>query len=130
MFKTYTRLENIKEWESVTYKNDRTVWKTLVGGATKETNSCDSKDLSFGVGKLEPGEVHLLHHHSIESEIYYVLSGRAKITAGDEVIDAGPDTCVYIPVGMKHAIVNDGKETFNFIWVYNKPYEWTLHWDE
>ena len=80
-----------------------------------------SRDLMFGICKWEPGEKHLMHYHEIESEIYYVLKGRAKITVDDDVIDAEPGTTIYMPPGTKHKVVNDGDETCVCIWLYNFP---------
>ncbi len=41
-----------------------------------------------------------------EDEIYYILSGHAKITLGDEVFAVVPDQVIFIPGGCFHALDN------------------------
>lgn len=42
------------------------------------------------------------HYHTREAEIWYVLDGQITFYLGDEVIEGGPGTFVYIPVGVPH----------------------------
>lgn len=88
-----------------------------------------SKDIHLGIGELDLGEKHLLHHHEKESEFYYVLEGRAKVILDDLEIDATKGIAIYIPAGMKHAIVNDGNECFRFLYGFNYP-SIGIVWDE
>lgn len=103
--------------------------KTLI---SKDANG--SNDLSFGIGEMDPGDIHLLHHHTEDTEIYYVLSGTAKITLDDEEIQAKPGMAFYMPANVKHRIENNGKEKFVLLWVFDTPrdpYEdSTTVWDE
>jgi mannose-6-phosphate isomerase-like protein (cupin superfamily) len=43
-----------------------------------------------------------LHSHSHEDEIWYILEGEFRFTLGDEALDAGPGTFVYIPRHQPH----------------------------
>ena len=88
-----------------------------------------SKELCVGVGELDPGRVLGLHHHVGDAEFYYVLSGRATVTVGDEEIDATPGTAIYIPPSAKHKIVNDGREKFVMVYGLNAPTRRYV-WDE
>jgi len=88
-----------------------------------------SKELCVGVGELDPGRVLGLHHHVGDAEFYYVLSGRATVTVGDEEIDATPGTAIYIPPSAKHKIVNDGGEKFVMVYGLNAPTRQYV-WDE
>lgn len=103
---------------------DRGRFKELI---SKELS--DSDDIYLGMGWLEPGETHLLHHHRSESEFYYVLAGCGKVTLGDEMFDVQPGTAVYIPAGEKHMITNDGKETMVVLFGYNSGSYVTV-WDD
>ena len=71
------------------------------------------------MGSLDPGKILGLHHHAEDAEFYYVLSGRAKVTVEEELIDAEPGTAIYIPVAAKHSILNDGEEKFVFLYGLN-----------
>jgi len=54
-----------------------------------------SKELCVGLGELVPWRWLGLHHHENIAEFYYAMSGRAKVTAEDE-IDGKPGTAIYI----------------------------------
>ena len=100
--------------ETTGNKEDDGVWKSLID------KKKGSKDLVLGIGWMEPGEVHLLHHHTTASEFYYVLKGSATITSGDEVQKVHPGTSVFIPAGDVHKIVNDGEEKLEILFGYNR----------
>ena len=42
-----------------------------------------------------------LHTNSVEHE-QYILSGRARVTLGDRVVEVGPNDVVFIPAGLAH----------------------------
>ena len=60
-----------------------------------------SADLSAGLyvlpaGALDPQEPHT------EDEVYVILAGRSRFTAGDETIDAGPGDVIFVPALVPH----------------------------
>ncbi len=57
--------------------------------------------LSVGLYVLEPGQPDLQSPHT-EDEIYYVISGRGRITVGDEVRPVVPGSVVYVAIGVPH----------------------------
>jgi len=81
----------------------------------------NSEDLVFGVAKLEPGEVHLLHHHDDASELYYVVEGEGKFTLDDDIVNGVPGTVIYMTAGVKHKIENEGTETLMIFFMYPRP---------
>ncbi len=58
-------------------------------------------DLSGGLYVLEPGVPDLQSPHT-EDELYVVMSGRGRITVGDEVRDIRPGTVVFVGAGVTH----------------------------
>jgi mannose-6-phosphate isomerase-like protein (cupin superfamily) len=58
-------------------------------------------DLSVGLYVLAPGEPDLQQPHT-EDEVYYVVSGRARITVGDEVRDVQTGSVVFVAAGIPH----------------------------
>jgi mannose-6-phosphate isomerase-like protein (cupin superfamily) len=58
-------------------------------------------DLSVGLYVLAPGEPDLQQPHT-EDEVYYVVSGRAAITVGDEVRDVQTGSVVFVAAGVTH----------------------------
>ena len=58
-------------------------------------------DLSGGLYVLEAGAVDRQNPHT-EDELYVVMSGKARITVGDEVRDVQPGTVVFVGAGVVH----------------------------
>ena len=59
--------------------------------------------LSVAEATAQPGSEPPLHVHQREDEAYLVLNGQATFQVGDEHVDAGPGTFVYLPRGVPHA---------------------------
>jgi mannose-6-phosphate isomerase-like protein (cupin superfamily) len=57
--------------------------------------------LSVGLYTLAAGAVDGQQPHT-EDEVYVVMSGRARITVGDEVRDVGPGSVVYVAATVPH----------------------------
>ena len=58
-------------------------------------------DLSVGLYVLAAGQPDLQRPHS-EDEIYYVVSGRGRVTVGDEVRDVAPGSIVFVATAVPH----------------------------
>lgn len=116
-----TKPENVEEWKVFSgelYKKSQFQWKQLI---SEEISGV--KDLTFGLGKVDPNDVHGVHRHPHGDEIYYVLEGTARVTLGNENIDATPGTAIYIPKGMKHGITNDGDKSFLLLWMIRGQFQ-------
>ncbi|HEX3429236.1 MAG TPA: cupin domain-containing protein [Candidatus Limnocylindrales bacterium] len=58
-------------------------------------------DLSVGLYVLAAGEPDLQQPHT-EDEVYYVVSGRGRVTVGDDVRDVRPGSIVFVASGVPH----------------------------
>lgn len=58
-------------------------------------------DLSVGLYVLAAGQPDMQQPHG-EDEVYYVVSGAARITVGDEVRDVGPGSIVFVAATVPH----------------------------
>ena len=58
-------------------------------------------DLSVGLYVLGAGQPDRQQPHT-EDEVYYVISGRGKVTVGDEVRDVGPGSIVFVATAVPH----------------------------
>ena len=58
-------------------------------------------DLSVGLYALEAGAVDRQQPHT-EDEIYVVVEGRSRFTAGDDTRDVGPGDTIFVAAGMPH----------------------------
>lgn len=58
-------------------------------------------DLSCGLYVLAPGEPDRQRPHT-EDEVYVVLTGRARFTAGADTVGCGPGDVLFVPAGVPH----------------------------
>ncbi len=61
-----------------------------------------------------------LHHH--RAEHWVVVSGKAKVTRGEETMFLHEDQSTYIPIGMKHRLENVGDSPLYLIEVQSGGY--------
>ncbi|MGH7563811.1 MAG: cupin domain-containing protein [Gemmatimonadota bacterium] len=70
---------------------------------------------------MEPGGGMPKHTNTVEHE-QYVLRGRARIGIGDDEVEVGPGSVLYIPAGTPHWYRAEGDEPFEFLCVVpNRP---------
>lgn len=60
-----------------------------------------SRELSVGVYRLQPGTADTQLPHK-EDEVYYVLAGRAKFTAGEKTVEVEAGMCLFVPAHEPH----------------------------
>ena len=65
-------------------------------------------DIAFFAVDNDPGQGPGLHTHPYP-ETWIVHSGRARIVAGDETIEAGPGDIAVVPGGVPHKFTNIGE---------------------
>ena len=58
-------------------------------------------DLSVGLYVLRVGQPDLQQPHT-EDEVYFVVSGRGRITVGSEVRDVQPGSVVFVATAVRH----------------------------
>lgn len=63
---------------------------------------------------INPGGSMPNHTNSVEHE-QYVLNGKAKVTIGDDVVEASKDNVLYIPAGIPHSYTVIGDEPYEFL---------------
>ncbi len=66
-------------------------------------------DISFFSVDNEPGQGPVLHVHPYP-ETWIVKSGRARIVAGKDEFDVGPNDIAIVPAGVPHKFTNIGDE--------------------
>ena len=59
---------------------------------------------------FESGQSQAAHSHAGSDKVYYVLSGTARITIGDDQRDVAAGTAALAPSEVPHAVVNPGPE--------------------
>ena len=65
-----------------------------------------------------------------DDEIYYILSGKGKLTLDDEIIDVYPDQVIFIPAGCFHALDNSESDTDMKILTFWRDYRFNEAYEE
>jgi len=78
-----------------------------------------SKSMSVGLYVLPIGGVDNQQPHS-EDEIYVVMAGRSRFTAGADDREAAPGDTIFVPAGMAHRF-HDITEELRLIVVFAPP---------
>ena len=60
--------------------------------------------LFVGLNCFEPGQGQKVHAHAGADKFYLVVSGRARVTVGEETREAGPGTVVWAPADVPHGV--------------------------
>ena len=101
-------------------------FKTKDGSEIRELlahrNSCITQQ-SLAEARVPPGASTTPHYHPRTEEIYYILSGQARIRIEGEVQDIGPGDAIAIPPGSIHTITNSGTEVLKFLCCCAPGYE-------
>ncbi|HXC40147.1 MAG TPA: mannose-1-phosphate guanylyltransferase/mannose-6-phosphate isomerase [Burkholderiales bacterium] len=71
---------------------------------------------------VSPGQAISLQLHHRRSEHWVVVSGRARVTRGDDLIYLDANQSTYIPLGMKHRLENPGQVPLYIIEVQSGDY--------
>ncbi|MCH1476389.1 MAG: cupin domain-containing protein [Arenicellales bacterium] len=79
--------------------------------------------------KFEPGGTYGLHSHPHE-QMSVMISGRMRLTVGDEVRDIGPGDMWFAPANVDHGGEILGDQPVVFIDVYAPPADWIAKWIE
>jgi len=71
---------------------------------------------------VKPGAALSLQLHRKRAEHWVVVSGTARVTRGEEIIDLQENQSTYIPVGTRHRLENAGSEPLLIIEVQSGSY--------
>ena len=90
------------------------------GGAVTFEGKPHGSGVSFFLVNNEPGEGPDLHRHPY-SETWIVRSGRARITADGEDIEAGPGDIAVVGPETPHKFKNMGPGRLDIICIHSSP---------
>ena len=75
---------------------------------------------ALGFSSFAPGTATAMLSHETE-ELAYVLTGRGELRLDDGVVPYGPDSALYIPAAVWHAVVNTGDEPVTMVFAFPHP---------
>ena len=93
-------------------------WKTLVGGGAG--GRMDPVDILFGTWELAPHAIYHGHKHQTP-EIYYIVSGKALWTVGEETREVTKGSAIYTRPGAVHKMVNLLDQPLHAVWIWWAP---------
>ena len=77
---------------------------------------------SLAHARVGPGE-RTKAHRLKTAELYYILSGRGRMSIDAEVTDVGANCAIYIPPGALQHIVNTGKHDLLFLCIVDPAWQ-------
>jgi mannose-6-phosphate isomerase-like protein (cupin superfamily) len=100
----------------VIHESEGEIVPDICGTAVEMVNSkFGATKLSFAKLIIRPGEKSRRHYHLKTEEIYYILSGRGKIHIDNEAYMVSSGHAIFLPIGSRHQIINEGQEDIIFV---------------
>lgn len=93
----------------------RSSWAVVVDPARPQGTF--AAGLTASVDVVAPGDRVPLHTHPID-EVCIVVTGKARLTVGDETTSVGPGAIAFVPAGVPHAAENHGVEPVRILGVF------------
>lgn len=84
----------------------RSVTHSVVFGPEKaaKVDLFAGERIFVGLNCFEPGQSQKVHAHAGADKFYYVCSGRARLTVGDETREVADGDIVWAPAGVPHGV--------------------------
>ena len=77
--------------------------------------------LFVGLNCFEAGQVQKVHAHAGADKFYYVCSGRARLTVGEETREVGSGEIVWAPAGVPHGVETALERTILLVGIAPPP---------
>ena len=95
-----------------------------------EPATADTERLAMGIEAVDPGSGIPVHVHEHAEEILFVYAGRGRARIGDEEVEVGPETAIFVPPGAPHGFVNTSDADARLAWIFSPPGEHEKFRDE
>jgi quercetin dioxygenase-like cupin family protein len=79
------------------------------------------RQLFVGLNCFEPGQSQRSHVHAGADKFYLLVSGRAWMTVGEEIREAGAGTVVWAPADVPHGVVEALERTVMLVGIAPPP---------
>ena len=80
-----------------------------------------SQHLFVGLNCFEPGQSQKVHVHAGADKFYLVVTGKARITVGEETREVGPGTVVWAPADLPHGVAQALERTVLLVAIAPPP---------
>ena len=78
-------------------------------------------ELTLSYVTIPPGGHTDTHTHD-RPELLYIISGKGLSKGGDELVEVGPDTAIWVETDEPHELTNTGEEVLKLVTVFVPPY--------
>ena len=101
----------------------RNLHDAVAFGATKpgKADLFDGAQLFVGLNCFEPGQTQRVHTHAGADKFYVVISGRARMTVGDETREVGSGMVIWAPAGVPHGVAEALERTVLLVGIAPPP---------
>jgi quercetin dioxygenase-like cupin family protein len=82
---------------------------------------CAGARLFVGLNCFEPGQSQRVHAHAAADKFYYVCSGRARLTVGEETREVAEGGIVWAPAGVPHGVAEALERTVLLVGIAPPP---------
>jgi quercetin dioxygenase-like cupin family protein len=79
------------------------------------------KRLFVGLNCFEPGQSQKVHAHTGADKFYYVCSGRARLTVGEDTREVAEGGIVWAPAGVPHGVAEALERTVLLVGIAPPP---------
>jgi quercetin dioxygenase-like cupin family protein len=80
-----------------------------------------SQHLFVGLNCFEPGQSQKVHVHAGADKFYLIVTGKARMTVGDETREVGPGTVVWAPADLPHGVAQALERTVLLVAIAPPP---------
>jgi len=86
-----------------------------------EPATAGATHLAMGTEAVDPGSRIPVHVHDDAEEILFLYAGGGRARVGDEEIEIGPETAIFVPAGAPHGFVNTSAAPARLTWTFSPP---------
>jgi quercetin dioxygenase-like cupin family protein len=79
------------------------------------------RQLFVGLNCFEPGQSQKVHVHAGADKFYLVVTGKARMTVGEETREVGPGTVVWAPADLPHGVAQALEPTVMLVAIAPPP---------
>jgi quercetin dioxygenase-like cupin family protein len=91
------------------------------GGKATKADLYAGERLFVGLNCFEPGQSQKVHAHAGADKFYYVCTGRARLTVGEEIREVVEGEIVWAPAGVPHGVVEALERTVLLVGIAPPP---------
>lgn len=83
----------------------------------------ETRNLAVTWVDCPPGSWQPLHQHHAQEQVYVIIRGCGVMTVGDEELELGAGTLVFVPPATQHTIRNESNEMMSYVSATSPPFD-------